>query len=227
MHCRRTEAQSLPEGIPMPEVTVEEVRRFTRGVPGFEEEGPVPIFRGLNSTHLTKIAQITRRRPFAPDKDVFQEGNDGDETFLLLSGTVRVTKALPHWKENRAALGEVEIIQIPAEWNPSFGELALFNSQASRTARLSGVEAGELGVISSRDFLSLVEDDHDIGYYVLKNVLAKQMNTIRVGNENVLNLANMAGWAVDTDMSDTRALEDSMEGGDAYIREFMKELATA
>ena len=173
----------------MAEVAVEELRRFCEGV-------PVGIFAKLTDGHLDKISRITSRRNFDVDDLLIEDGAEGDVMFLLLSGKVRVTKKLFIKTARRVGEGEKEIIVLPAEWNPYFGELALFDPQSIRTATIKGVEAGEVGVIQNKDFVSLSEADHDIGYYVLANILQKQVGVIRKSNENILNLTTALSFAL-------------------------------
>lgn len=173
----------------MAEVAVDELRRFCEGV-------PVGIFAKLADTHLEKISRITSRRRFDVDELIIEDGTEGDVMYLLLSGKVRVAKKLFIKTARRVGQGEKEIIVLPAAWNPYFGELALFDPQSIRTATIKGVEAGELGVIKNNDFAALSESDHDIGYYVLANILAKQVGVIRKSNENILNLTTALSFAL-------------------------------
>ncbi len=173
----------------MADVAVEELRRFCEGV-------PVGIFAKLTDEHLENISRITSRRAFDVGELLIEDGDEGDVMYLLLSGKVRVTKKLFIKTAKRVGQGEKEIIVLPAEWNPYFGELALFDPRSIRTATISGVEAGEVGVIQNQDFAGLSEADHDIGYYVLANILAKQVGVIRKSNENILNLTTALSFSL-------------------------------
>ena len=173
----------------MADVSVEELNRFSEGV-------PIGIFSQLSAEHLSKISDITSRRRFEVDEMLIEDGDEGDEMFLLLSGQVRVTKKLFIKTAKRVGEGEKEIVVLPAEWNPYFGELALFDPQSIRTATIRGVESGELGVIQNKDFVALSEADHDVGFFVLSNILQKQVGVIRKSNENILNLTTALSFAL-------------------------------
>ncbi|MBT3267357.1 cyclic nucleotide-binding domain-containing protein [Candidatus Poribacteria bacterium] len=173
----------------MADVTREDLRRFCQGM-------PVGIFDGLEDDQLDAIAAITERAAFEDQQVIIEDGSDGDTMYLLLSGKVRVTKKLFFRSGRTIAQGEREIIELPAEWNPYFGELALFDAASSRTATVAGSEAGEYGVINNADFYALAEGDHDIGYVVLKNVLMKAVGTIRSGNQNVINLTTALSFSL-------------------------------
>ncbi|GIX06604.1 MAG: cyclic nucleotide-binding protein [Candidatus Poribacteria bacterium] len=173
----------------MSKVSREELARFREGV-------PVGIFAGLSDEQLDRIGQITTRRPFAAGEVIIRDGEEGDTMYLLLSGSVRVTKNLFIKTARGIGEAEKEIIVLPAEWNPYFGELALFDPRSIRTANVIGQEPGELGVIRNVDFIALADADHDLGYPVLKNVLQKQVEVIRKANENILNLTTALSFAL-------------------------------
>ncbi len=173
----------------MADVSVEELTRFCGGI-------PVGIFEGLEEPQLQVIAGITTRQSFDVDEVIIGDGESGDTMYLLLSGKVRVSKKLYFRQGRGMAQGDREIIELPAEWSPYFGELALFDENSLRTASVTGSEAGELAVIRNADFFSIAESDHDTGYIVCKNVLTKAVGTISKGNENVINLTTALSFAL-------------------------------
>jgi len=200
----------------MNEVTVEELRRFTEGM-------PVGIFDGLSTEQLDRVARITRREAFAMGDVIIADGADGNRMYLLLSGKVRVDKPLSQLQETRFVQHDREIIELPAEWNPYFGELALFDAESVRTANVVGAQAGEHGVITTEDFRALADEDHDIGYCVLRNVLAKAIGTIRSANQNLHNLVVAMQVVGNVGFVEELDVEGALEGGDAYMVEFIKE----
>jgi len=171
------------------DVSVGDLARFCGGI-------PVGIFEGLEEPQLQVLASIATRQSFDEAEIIIADGESGDSMFLLLSGKVRVSKKLYFRQGRTMAQGDREIIELPAEWNPYFGELALFDSDSLRTASVTGSEAGELAVFRSADFFALAESDHDTGYIVCKNVLTKAVSTISKGNENVINLTTALSFAL-------------------------------
>lgn len=173
----------------MADVSLSDLQRFRKGV-------PVGVFNGLDDRQLARVAELVRRQSFNPGDVIIRDGYEGDTMYLLLTGKVRVSKKLFIKSAKRIGEGEREIIVLPAEWNPYFGELALFDPKSLRTATVTAVEASECGVIRNRDFLALADANHDIGYLVLKNVLQKQTDIIRKANENILNLTTALTFAL-------------------------------
>jgi hypothetical protein len=186
-------AQPSPKGMSMPEVTVEELRRFTEGV-------PVGIFEGLNDEQLAKIAEITRRVPFAEGEEILVDGSEGDTTFLLLSGEVSVAKEMPVMDGETFRDYEQDIIKLPADWNPYYGERALFDIKNVNDAAVTGTKAGEHGVLHYQGFLALIEADLDMGYNVQRNVMAKMGQQLKAFNENIGILARGMGLVVNPDI---------------------------
>ncbi|MDA1190396.1 MAG: cyclic nucleotide-binding domain-containing protein [Candidatus Poribacteria bacterium] len=173
----------------MAAVSRDELRRFCEGF-------PVGIFKGLNDAQLDKVGQVTSREKYDSGDLIIQDGDEGDTMFLLLDGTVRITKKLFIKSAKRIGEGEKEIIKLPSSFNPYFGELALFDPNSLRTATVSASDPSVCGVIQNKDFLDLANSDHDIGYLVLKNVLQKQVGVIRKSNENILNLTTALSFAL-------------------------------
>ncbi|MBM3214721.1 cyclic nucleotide-binding domain-containing protein [Candidatus Poribacteria bacterium] len=173
----------------MAEVSLTDLQRFQQGQ-------PVGIFAGLADHQLTSIGEIVHRQRFGDGDVIISDGDEGDTMFLLLAGKARVTKKVFIKSARKVGEGEKEIILLPAEWNPYFGELALFDPRSLRTATVAAVGTSECGVIYNRDFIALADADHDLGYLVLKNVLQKQVGIIRKANENILNLITALSFAL-------------------------------
>lgn len=173
----------------MADVSISDLQRFRKGV-------PVGVFDGLNDGQLAKIGNLVKRQRFVPGDVIISDGDEGDTMYLLLTGKVRVTKKLFIKSAKRIGEGEKEIVVLPAEWNPYFGELALFDPKSLRSATVAATDESECGVIRSQDFIGLADADHDIGYIVLRNVLQKQVGIIRKANENILNLTTALSFAL-------------------------------
>lgn len=102
----------------------------------------VPMFAGLSKKDRIEIARDTVevRRPAGTV--LTEEGADGNEAFLIISGNVAVTR-----KGRRlAVLGPGEVV----------GEMALLD-QKERTASCKVVEDAVLLRLSSEDFNRLIE----------------------------------------------------------------------
>jgi PPM family protein phosphatase len=101
------------------------------------------LFRFLNYQELVKVGNLTDVRHYVPDEPIFQEGAEGDELFVVLSGRVRVSK------------GGTPIVELgPGE---HFGEMALIDRSPRRRDFLGLVkQERELGVKLLWQFLGVL-----------------------------------------------------------------------
>jgi serine/threonine protein phosphatase PrpC/CRP-like cAMP-binding protein len=123
------------------------------------------LFRHLTYQELVRVLNITEVRTFAENARIVEQGEDGDELFIVLTGRVRV-----HTGESpMARLGQGE----------HFGELALID-KAPRNASVTAEEESKLLVIKRRDFFAIVRKDHDVAVKLLwafLGVLTERLRT--------------------------------------------------
>jgi CRP/FNR family cyclic AMP-dependent transcriptional regulator len=103
----------------------------------------VPLFSTLTNKDLTRIAKATDELDFEAGHQLIAEGESGSEAYVLVSGTVSVSR---HGTVI-AALGAGEII----------GELALLDN-TERTASVVCETACSALVLDRRHFVPLLED---------------------------------------------------------------------
>ena len=125
----------------------------------------MPIFRYVTYQELVRILNITDVKAYKPGDAVVNEGEDGDELFVVLLGKVRVHS------------GGADITTLgPGQ---HFGEMALVD-QAPRSASVTAVEDSRLLSIRRRDFCDLVRKEHDVAVKLLWSflgVLAQRLRT--------------------------------------------------
>src|SRR5690606_657864 len=105
-----------------------------------------PLFRHLTYQELVRVMNIVDVRSFAAGACVLDEGDEGDEMFIVLIGKVRVHS------------GEATIATL--EPGQHFGEMALID-KVPRSATVTAEEASKLMVLRRRDFFDIVRKDHD------------------------------------------------------------------
>jgi CRP-like cAMP-binding protein/sulfur transfer complex TusBCD TusB component (DsrH family) len=112
----------------------------------------IPLFRHLTYQELVRVLNLTVVQSYEPHDQVMEQGQHGDELFIVLSGQVRVHT------------GETVITRLdPGE---HFGEMALVDS-SPRSASVSAEEATKLLVIRRDDFFAMVRKDHDVAVKLL------------------------------------------------------------
>ncbi len=128
----------------------------------------MPLFRFVTYQELVRVLNITAVRVFEPGDQVVEEGAEGDELFVVLTGSVKVHS------------GSAEYVTLgPGQ---HFGEMALLD-KAARSASVTAAESSKLLAIKRRDFFDMIRKDHDVAVKLLWSflgVLAKRLrNTSR------------------------------------------------
>ena len=193
----------------------------------------VNIFSDLSESELNSIQEICKTRKYPKNSMIILEEEMGDVVFIVMSGTVKITRVNDEGKEViLAMLGSGEV----------FGEMAILDGE-SRSANALSQENCEVVTINREDFLNLLKtnnkvslnlmtefairlrksdqqiealslDDaeHRIGVSILN--LAEELGVIRQGVVTVENLpyqqdiANMAGTSRETGSRGMKTFED-------------------
>ena len=136
----------------------------------------VEIFAGLSDDELLKVADLCKALRVPSGKTIFNEGDSGDELFIIHEGSVRVLI------NTRASDGTVAPSTINMLYTGQcFGEMILLNS-GSRSATIVATEATTLIVIREPDFRTLCESNPRIGYVVIRNLAQDLAYKLRSSN---------------------------------------------
>ena len=193
----------------------------------------VSIFSDLSDSELSNIQSLCKTRKYPKNSMIILEEEMGDVVFIVMTGTVKITRVNDEGKEViLAMLGSGEV----------FGEMAILDGE-SRSANALAQENCEVVTINREDFLNVIKtnnkvainlmtefairlrksdqqiealslDDaeHRIGVSILN--LAEEMGVIRKGVVTVDNLpyqqdiANMAGTSRGTVSRVMKIFED-------------------
>jgi CRP/FNR family cyclic AMP-dependent transcriptional regulator len=135
----------------------------------------VPLFAGLNSAQLAKVAAITSERKFARGETIFKEGDSGSEFFVLIEGAVRISKHVQGIGEEALAILE------PGAY---FGEMALVDD-TPRSADAIAHSACTLRVVQRDALDALMFTDKDIAYVLLWTFVRTLAVRLRETNEKI------------------------------------------
>jgi CRP/FNR family transcriptional regulator, cyclic AMP receptor protein len=114
-----------------------------------------PLFRTLKPLEIKFVDGVMHERRYLPDEIIFDEGEEGQALYLVMSGRVRISRSTPG---ERQLLNELE----PGSF---FGDLALLDD-SPRSAQARALDSCELAVFFRDDFLALMETDAVIGYKI-------------------------------------------------------------
>jgi hypothetical protein len=125
----------------------------------------VPIFRRLEPEDLESIARLAREHLYPAGERLCQEGELGDELYVLVEGTVEVSKQ----REGRSH--SLRTLQA----GQHLGELAILREQP-RSASAHAVSETRCLVLSGDALRSILEDRPEVGLALLES-LAEQLGT--------------------------------------------------
>lgn len=117
-----------------------------------------PLFSGLPSRTLKRIAAVTDIVEVPAGQDIAREGSNDRRFYVILAGEVDVT--IRGRKRDRLTAGDF------------FGELAILNRSA-RAATVTGATDTTLAVIEARDFTALISSEPRIALHLL-NAMARR-----------------------------------------------------
>jgi HEAT repeat protein len=140
-----------------PMITTAEKVLFLKGI---------ELFAAVPSEDLVEIAAIAVETAADDEEEIFREGDRGDALYLVVEGTVRVSRG----GTALATLGEREV----------FGEMALLDPGA-RSATATAATAATLLRVGQDDFAELLRERPEVAVGVLR-VLTRRL---RAANERL------------------------------------------
>ena len=164
----------------------------------------VPIFSGLESSSIDKIAILLERENHEVDATIIEEGAMGDSLYIILNGSVRVTKFGQNHKE---------VLISNMESGSYFGELALLDN-LPRSANVKTNKPTEVLRLRRESFDELLERNKEFAVLFYKNCLTETMARIRetatnlTMSQNVLFQKSSRLDMIDADLSNAKVIQD-------------------
>lgn len=141
---------------------------------GREHLQKIPLFSELDLRELTMILKAARSVEFAKGSMVFQEGDGGDDLFVIMSGRVKVVL--------EGEQGQEVTLAILEEGN-FFGEMALLES-VPRSATVITLEPCQFLQLDQNSFFVLLQNHPSMGVKILKNLSSR----LRAASEKIRSL---------------------------------------
>jgi CRP-like cAMP-binding protein len=120
-----------------------------------------PLFQAATADELEPLAILARPRTYAKAAYIFHEGDPGTSLFVINAGQVKISRL------GRGGDEVVFSVLLPGDF---FGELALFDEHATRTADAQAVELTECLTISRDAFLAFLEQHPRMTRHLLRAV---------------------------------------------------------
>ncbi len=156
----------------------------------------IPILQNLDESELRMFLGIARRVQFARGKTILKEGESGDTMYIIVEGTVEISKTLVMKlaRENFQDRDKI-LTKLSAEDHAIFGEVALFE-QNKRTATVVALTDCRLLEISKTAFLGLAEQNPRIGYKITRNITQLLCSRLRKADEDTVKLTTALSMAL-------------------------------
>ena len=113
------------------------------------------LFATLTPLELNIVDGLMHERRYLADEIIFDEGEEGQALYLVMSGRVIISRHLGATREVVAELSAGSF----------FGDLALLDN-TPRNAQTRALDNCELAVFFRADFMGLMETDAVIGYKI-------------------------------------------------------------
>lgn len=134
----------------------------------------IPWFQDLGDEHFQQLLGIAQMVVVDADEDLFKEGDDEDFLYILLEGRVALEIYGP-------ARGRIRI--YTAEPGEVIGWSSVTPVVRQRTASAKTVFDSRLVAFDALALRKLCEEDHDLGYYIMRrmaNVVAGRLMVTRL-----------------------------------------------
>ena len=151
------------------------------------------IFDGLSEIEIEKFIKLMTFKKVKKNDVIIKEGDDGDTIILLLSGEVSMTQALT-LKNSKAISDNREKTSIKIDSKKShhfFGEISLFNEVDKRTATITATTDCEIAILDDNKIIKLCNENHTLGYKIMKNLAEKLASSLERTNNQVLKLTTV------------------------------------
>jgi CRP/FNR family transcriptional regulator, cyclic AMP receptor protein len=143
-----------------------------------------PLFQNLDETERAQILIIGQVRGYQKDEVIFHEGDSGDGLFIVVRGSIRISK--------RSSTGEEALAVL--EPHAFFGEMALIDF-SPRAADAIANEPTDLFFIPLKELRSLIEAHHQIALKVLYALCEVLAQRLRETNERYMTVFTIAQWS--------------------------------
>lgn len=133
-----------------------------------------PFFEELTEEELRAISSMVITRTYEKGRNVFLEGEEGDELYIIKSGVINIYRIDEAREIILAIFGEGDF----------FGEMAVLENEQVRSASAKTMEKSILYALKRQDFMSLLNRNPNISMKMLKTTLDR----LRKANELITNL---------------------------------------
>lgn len=133
------------------------------------------LFADLDEAQLQRVLEICREQRYQSGEVIFREGEPGNRLFLIVSGSVRISRDIPNAGEEALAV---------LKPGTCFGEMSVLD-RSERSTDAFAAEDCVLATISRPDLELLLEFDRELAYKVLRAFVRLLSTRLRATNDSL------------------------------------------
>ncbi|MGQ9844440.1 MAG: cyclic nucleotide-binding domain-containing protein [Spirochaetota bacterium] len=139
------------------------------------------LFKGLDLDVIKGIAELCSYKKIKKSKTVIQEGDMGDELFIIMDGEIEIQKrTLQHEPYTVVAMNAIE--------SPLYvGELAMIDSD-KRSATVVAKRDCDCLVLKRKDFIKYGDANPQVGLILTRAIALQLAQRLRRTNDDVITL---------------------------------------
>ena len=133
------------------------------------------LFADLDEAQLGRVAEICREQTYRSGETIFREGEPGNRLFIIVSGSVRISRDIPNAGEEALAV---------LKPGTCFGEMSVLD-RSERSTDAIAAEDCVVATITRPDLEMLLEFDKELAYVVLRSFVRMLSGRLRTTNDNL------------------------------------------
>lgn len=149
-----------------------------------DAEQSIPWFQELSPEHFNKLLSISTIKKFEAGQEIFREGDKEDNVYIVLEGRVAIELFVP-------GRGRMRI--LTAEPMDVVGWSSVTPVVRQRTAGARAVLPSRLICWDAQALRDLCEQDHDLGYIVMRRMANVAASRLLVTRLQLLDMFSIPG----------------------------------
>jgi CRP/FNR family transcriptional regulator, cyclic AMP receptor protein len=133
------------------------------------------LFADLDEAQLGRVAEICHEQTYRSGETIFREGEPGNRLFIIVSGSVRISRDIPNAGEEALAV---------LKPGTCFGEMSVLDRSERSTDAIAADDC-VLATISRPDLEMLLEFDKELAYVVLRSFVQMLSARLRATNDSL------------------------------------------
>ncbi|HEX7042370.1 MAG TPA: Crp/Fnr family transcriptional regulator [Patescibacteria group bacterium] len=134
----------------------------------------VSLFKELPKEDIELISEVITYKAFEAGKVFIEEGVEGNEAYVILSGLTKVYRITPEGKEMYLAF------RVPGE---TVGEFALLDD-LPRSAHVKTIHKSEMLVIPKKEFVRIIKKSPSVAMGIIKMLAKRIRENIALTQDN-------------------------------------------